>query len=116
MFAYLKDRAFLHASAVLIGTMVGAGIYGIPFAFAKAGFWVGMVWLVGLAAIIGLFNLMFAELTLSTQGTHQVSGYAHIWLGAWGRRLMAVATMIGLYGSLLAYMIVAGEFLHNVLS
>lgn len=116
MLAYLKDRKFLHASAVLIGTMVGVGIYGIPFAFAKAGFFVGMLWLVGLAVIICLFNLIFAELTLSTQGIHQVSGYANIWLGAWGRRLMTVANTIGIYGALLAYMIVAGEFLHNVLS
>jgi len=116
MFAYLKDRKFLHAAAVLIGTMVGAGIFGIPFAFAKAGFWVGMLWLVGLAGILCLFNLFFAELTLSTQGTHQVSGYANIWLGAWGRRLMTIAHMVGMYGALLAYMIVAGEFLHNVLS
>jgi tyrosine-specific transport protein len=116
MFAYLYDRKFLHASAVLVGTMIGAGIYGIPFAFAKAGFLVGIAWLVGLAVLICLFNLMFAELTLSTQGVHQVSGYANIWLGAWGRRLMTVANLLGLYGSLLAYMIVAGEFLHNVLS
>lgn len=116
MFAYLKDRKFLHAVAVLIGTMVGVGIYGIPFAFAKAGFFVGMLWLVGLAVIICLFNLMFAELTLSTQGTHQVIGYANIWLGAWGRRLMTAVNMFGLYGALLAFIIVAGEFLHNVLS
>ncbi len=116
MLTLFRDRKFLHAVAVLIGTMVGVGIYGIPFAFAKAGFWVGMVWLVGLAGIVCLFNLMFAELTLSTQGTHQVAGYANIWLGAWGRRLMTLANMIGIYGALLAYMIVAGEFLHNVLS
>ncbi len=116
MFAYLKDRKFLHASAALIGTMVGVGIFGIPFAFAKAGFWVGTAWLIGLATVLCLFNLMYAELTLSTQGTHQVAGYANIWLGAWGRRLMMVANMLGLYGALLAYMIVAGGFLHNVLS
>lgn len=116
MLELFRDRAFLHATAVLIGTMVGVGIYGIPFAFAKAGFLVGMLWLVGLAGILCLFNLMFAELTLSTQGTHQVVGYANIWLGAWGRRLMTAVNMIGLYGSLLAFIIVAGEFLHNVLS
>lgn len=116
MLAYLKDRAFLHASAVLIGTMVGAGIYAIPFAFAKAGFWVGLLWLIGLAGILCLFYLMLAELTLSTQGIHQVSGYANIWLGAWGRRAMTLASVLGIYGALLAYMIVAGGFLHTVLS
>ncbi|MCC6934775.1 MAG: hypothetical protein IT406_03770 [Candidatus Yanofskybacteria bacterium] len=112
----LRDRRFLHATAVLVGTMVGVGIYGIPFAFAKAGFWVGALWLLALGGVMALSYLLFAELVLSTQGIHQVSGYANIWLGAWGRRLMTAANVLGIYGALLAYLIVAGEFLHNILS
>jgi len=113
---YLRDRKFYHATAVLIGTMVGVGMYGVPFAFAKAGFLVGVAWLVGLALVVALFNLMFAELTLSTQGVHQVIGYINIWLGPWGRRLATVANIVSIYGALLAYIIVIGEFLHNILS
>lgn len=116
MFAHLRDPKFRHAAAVLVGTMVGAGIYGIPFAFAKAGFWVGAAWLVVLTGIIWLTNLLLAELTLSTDGHHQLTGYAHIWLGAWGRRLMALAQILGIYGALLAYVIIFGEFTHNILS
>jgi amino acid permease len=107
---------FLHATAVLIGIMVGVGFFGIPFAFAKAGFWVGAAWLVALAVIVCVFDLLFAELTVSTSGTHQVVGYAGIWLGPWGRRIITLANVLSLYGALLAYLIVAGEFLHNVLS
>ena len=46
MIQVLKNREFLHATSILIGTMVGVGIFGIPFAFAKAGFWVGLSFLV----------------------------------------------------------------------
>jgi len=116
MFAHLRDPKFRHAVAVLVGTMVGAGIYGIPFAFAKAGFWVGAGWLVLLTGLIWLTNLLLAELTLATNGHHQLTGYAHIWLGAWGRRLMALAQIVGIYGALLAYVIIFGEFAHNILS
>ncbi len=112
----LYDRKFLHATAVLIGIMIGVGIYGIPFAFAKAGFWVGALWLVGLSVVMVLFNLLFAELTLSTPGTHQVVGYVSEWLGPWGRRGATLVNVLSIYGALLAFLIVAGEFLHNILS
>lgn len=114
--SYLRDRKFLQAASVLVGTMVGAGIYGIPFAFSRAGFLVGTVWLAGLAGLMGLFNLLFGELTLSTEGHHQISGYARIWMGAWGRRLTTFVNVLSIYGALLAYLIIFGEFTHNILS
>lgn len=114
--AYLRDTKFYHAVALLVGTMVGVGMYGIPFAFAKSGFWIGVAWLAGLAIVVALFNLMFAELALSTQGTHQVTGYVNIWLGPWARRISTFANVLSIYGALLAYIIVIGEFLHNILS
>ncbi len=112
----LRDQKFLHATTVLIGTMVGVGIYGIPFAFAKAGFFIGAAWLVIIAVVMALFYLMFAELVYATPGSHQLVGYASVWLGPWGRRVMALANVLSLYGALLAFMIVAGGFLHNILS
>lgn len=116
MFPLLKDRKFLRATALLVGTMVGVGIFGIPFAFAKAGFWLGAAWLLGLTALTMLYNLMFAELTLRTQGVHHMAGYANIYLGPWARRLTFFALVLSGYGTLLAYMIIVGGFLHNVLS
>lgn len=111
-----RDQKFLHAVAVLIGTMVGVGMYGIPFAFAKSGALAGLAWLALVAALMMVFNLLFAELTLRTEGKHQVVGYANIWLGPWGRRVMMAAYVLSMYGALLAYMIVAGQFLHNIFS
>ncbi len=116
MLLILKDRKFLRATALLVGTMVGVGIFGIPFAFAKAGFWMGTVWLVVLTALTAVYNLMFAELTLRTQGVHHVAGYANIYLGPWARRATFFALVLSGYGTLLAYMIIVGGFLHNVLS
>jgi tyrosine-specific transport protein len=116
MFAYLTDRKFLYATALLVGTMVGVGIFGIPFVFAKSGFLIGLGWLIILAGITSLYNLIFAEVTLRTEGTHQISGYANIWLGPWARRLTFLANVLAGYGTLLAYMIIVGGFLHNVLS
>jgi len=107
---------FRQAAAALVGTMVGVGIFGVPFVFARAGFWTGALWLIGIAAVMVLFYQMYAELMLRTEGDHQLVGYAERWLGAWGKRVVAFALIIGIYGALLAYTIVVGQFLHNVLS
>jgi amino acid permease len=107
---------FVQATTVLVGAMVGVGIFGIPFAFAKAGFWLGMAWLVIVACITGAFTWAYSQLIDATPGLHQITGYATMWLGAWGRRVATLAQLVGSYGALLAYMIVAGGFLHNVLS
>ncbi len=112
----MRRNLFLRATALLVGTMVGAGIFGIPFAFAKAGFWIGLAWLGALALMTILYNLAFAELTLRTQGTHQIAGYIDVWLGPAARRVAFFALILSGYGVLLAYMILAGQFLHTVLS
>ena len=116
MWALLRDRKFLHASAVLVGTMIGVGIYGIPFVFAKAGYFVGTGWLVAIAAVMALVHLLIAELTLATNGEHQLVGYVTIWLGRWARCVFGFAFILALTGALLAFIIVFGEFAHNVLS
>lgn len=116
MRSYVRDERFWFAVAVLMGTMIGVGIYGIPFAFAKAGFWIGLAWLVLLAGVMALFYVLSAELILVTDGYHQLSGYVEYWLGSWGKRLLTLAMVLGIYGALLAYIIVVGEFLHTVLS
>jgi len=113
---WFEVSAFRHAAAAMVGTMVGVGIFGVPFVFAQAGFWIGLPWLVVIAAVMVLFYLMYAELMLRTQGEHQLVGYAERWLGVWGGRIVSFALILGIYGALLAYTIVVGLFLHNILS
>jgi len=112
----LKNKAFLHSTAVLIGTMVGVGIFGIPLAFAKAGFLVGLGFMVFAAMVTGLFTLLFAEVVLRTEGRHQLVGYTGIYLGPFYKKIIFLANTIGIYGALLAYIIVTGNFLNNILS
>lgn len=112
----LRDSTFLHATAVLVGTMVGVGIFGIPFSFAKSGFIIGL----GFALLAGfvtlLSNFMFAEIVLRTHGKHQLVGYADLYLGPLAKRAMLFTNTLGIYGALLIYINVVGEFLNNIFS
>ncbi len=99
----------LEAIATMVGTIVGAGILGIPYVFAQAGFWTGslILLLVGLAMM--LMKLLYGEMTLRTRGNHQISGYAQIYLGKWVKYIVSFILIASLYGSLLAYFIGEGE-------
>ena len=116
MIQLLKNEQFLHATAVLIGTMVGVGVFGIPFAFAKAGFWIGFLFLVGIGLVTLFLNFIYGEIILRTHQPHQLVGYTQLYLGNIWKRIMFFAILLNTYAALLAYIIISGEFLANVLS
>jgi len=112
----LKNKDFLYATAVLVGTMVGVGIFGIPFVFSKAGFWVGFSLLIFIGFITLLLNLMYGEVVLRTHQEHQITGYTDKYLGLWFKRSIFFSVALALYSALLVYIVIAGEFLNNILS
>lgn len=112
----LKNKNFFYATAVLIGTMVGVGIFGIPFVFYKAGFWVGFLFLIFIGFITLILNLMYGEIVLRTHEEHQITGYTDKYLGPWFKRLIFFSVSLALYSALLVYMVIAGDFLNNIFS
>jgi len=64
--------------------------------------------------LVLLLNLIYGEVILRTPGDHQLTGYAKIYLGNWGKTLAALAIFISAYGALLAYLIKTGEFLNLI--
>lgn len=110
----MKHISFLEAIATLIGTIIGAGILGIPYVVAKAGFMTGMLVLVVVGFMIIISALMIGEISLRTKKKHQLTGYAKKYLGEWGRRVMTFAMVFSLYGASIAYIIGQGEVLATI--
>ena len=110
------NKNFLYATATLVGTIIGVGIFGIPFVISKSGFLIGLSWLILLGAVSILINLSYGEIILRTKGIHRLTGYAEKYLGLWGKRLAAISLLFGFYGALLAYIIIGGEFLFAIFS
>ncbi len=100
--------------ATLMGTIIGAGILGIPYVISKAGFLTGAFVIIFLGICAMGMNLALGEVILRTDGKHQLTGYAEKYLGKKGKYLMAVSMFIGLYGAMIAYLIGIGESLHAI--
>ncbi len=112
----LKNKQFLRATAIMIGTMVGVGMFGIPFAFSKAGFWIGFLFLIGIGLVTYFLDLIYGEIVLRTHQSHQLVGYTQYYLGNFWKRIIFFTFLLTTYAALLAYMIIAGEFLPTVFS
>jgi len=110
------EKKPLFALAVLLGTIVGAGIFGIPYAVAKSGILPGLFYLSILGGAALLLHLFFGEIVLRTKEKHRLIGFAQKYLGSWGKILITVSTIVGLTGVLLAYIVLGGNFLKIVFS
>ncbi len=111
----LFSNPFVLALATLVGTIVGAGIFGLPYVVAKAGVVLGVFYLALLGAVVMLLHLMFGEIALRTHAKHRLIGYASLYLGGWAKKLVTLSTVVGIGGALLAYTILGGDFLYIAL-
>jgi len=110
----IKNLSLLQAIALLVGTIIGAGMLGIPYAIKTVGVIPGLVLLLLLGIAIVLTNLIFGEVVLSTDKKHQLVGYAEKYLGKTGKYIMLLLTLFSFYGALLAYIIGEGEVLSTL--
>ena len=104
------------AVSTIIGYMIGAGILGLPFVFARSGYLTGLISLIALGTCVMFLNLYLGEVCLRTREQHQLTGYAEKYIGRWGKYLMTAAMIFGVYGALVAYFIKQGQFLSALLS
>lgn len=104
------------AIEMLVGSVVGVGLFGIPFAFVQAGFWVGIIYLIVLGFVSITLAMMFAEVVLQMPGHRRLSGCVTRFFGKkWG--VVAALTIAGgIWGGLIAYVLVGGEFAFALLS
>ena len=107
----MVTKKFLIATSVLVGTCIGAGVLGIPYVAAQAGFLVALAYIFLIGAIILFVNLYLGEVSLRTKGKHQLPGYADKYLGKRKKWLMAFATIFGIYSAIVAYILGIGESL-----
>lgn len=108
------DKKFWSTTFTLTGTIIGAGILGLPHVIGQTGVMIGLIWLVILGAIVIYVNLLLGEVTLRTKDFHQTPGYAKLYLGKWGEKVVFFAAVFGIYSALLAYLIGEGQSLSQL--
>jgi tyrosine-specific transport protein len=111
-----KISKFIYAVSTLSGTIIGVGLFGLPYVTLKVGLWVILAYFLILGILVVLVHQFFGELALRTPDFKRLPGFAKIYLGNWGEKTAFVSTILGLFGALLSYLIVGGEFFTELLS
>jgi tyrosine-specific transport protein len=107
---------FINALAVFTGTIIGVGIFGLPYVASKIGFFPIVFYFIFLGAVVIIMHLLLAKVALGTEKFHRLPGYVGEYLGPKWKKIDLFIFGSGLVGALLAYLIVGGEFLRFLLS
>lgn len=103
------------ATLLLVGTIVGVGMFAVPFVFSRAGFLLGAIELALVTAAALTVHLAYAEVVVSTRAVHRLPGYVAHYLGSGVGLISRLSYLFGLSGTLLAYLVLGGAFLGDLL-
>ncbi len=109
-------KKFIYPIATLSGTIIGVGIFSLPYITFQVGTWVMLGYFLLLGSLVILIHYLFGEVALKTPDFLRLPGYAKFHLGSWARKIALTSTILGIFGAILAYLIVGGEFLENLFS
>lgn len=107
---------FLYALSTFAGTLIGVGFFSLPYLASKTGLLIISLELIVLGIIVIIIHLLLAEIVIALPAAHMLPGYAKYYLGRAGGFIAAGASILSLFLALLAYLIVGGGFLQNLLA
>ena len=106
----MKKKVFL-ASISLIGSVIGAGLFVLPHLLKEGGWAFFLANLLFFGGAMILLHLLLAEIILRTKEKKYFTGYVGKYLGEGARRMTFLYLFPGLVGTLLVYMLMAGQFI-----
>jgi len=109
-------KRFALATAALVGTLLGVGMFGVPYAIGQVGLVLALVYFVFLGGSQMLQSLFFAEAAIACDERFRLAGLARKYLGKRVGYVAAAASILGFWGAIIAYILVGGTFLHMLLS
>ncbi|MBU1032744.1 MAG: aromatic amino acid transport family protein [Patescibacteria group bacterium] len=113
---FKNRKTLVRGILAMIGTTIGAGIFGVPAMMEKSGILAGSIifWIV--AGVMLVTQLLFVEVIAHVKDRHRFPGYVGQIIGLWARRIGVVTLTAGLIGAIFAYIILGGEFLWLIAS
>ncbi len=103
-------KKILLASISLMGSVIGAGLFVLPHLLKEGGWLFFLLSFLFFGGAMIFLNLFFAEIILRTKEKEYFTGYVGKYLGETARKTTFLYLFPGLVGTLLVYMLMAGQF------
>jgi amino acid permease len=107
-------KNYLFSIGILVGTVIGAGVFSLPYVFNQSGFFLGAVYLLLMASIYALVYLMYSDVILNTEEKHRFPGYAKIYLGKSAYGLGIFTGVISAVFVLTIYLVLSTSFIRLI--
>jgi amino acid permease len=105
-----KNLSFWEAFATIVGTVVGLGIFAIPYAAKNVGVAPTVALIIFIAVMSVLVSILYAEIVIFDKREECIVSYAKRYLGQWMGRIETCSVFFGYTGSILAYVLAISVF------
>lgn len=110
-----KILPFWEAFATIVGTVIGLGIFALPYAAKKTGIAPTATLVLFVAAVSVIVSVLYAEIVIFDKREECVVSYAKRYLGRWMGWAEAVSVMFGYTGTILAYVLAIAVFVKELI-
>lgn len=109
-----KLKTSILAVSATCGTIIGVGIFSLPYVTLQAGIWTMAGYFLVLGAIVMIVHILFGKIAVATPDSLRLASFADMYLGKWGKWVAFIMMVVGSFGSILSYIIVGGGFLKEL--
>lgn len=106
-----KQISLFEAVALILSGTIGAGILGIPYAVAKSGLLIGVIYIIGLGLLMIGLNTLLGFVAINTPHQHQLPGLAKEYLGKYAGYIISAISYVMFFGVLVVFIIGEGSSL-----
>lgn len=111
----MRKLSLAEAIAALVGTIIGAGVFTLPYVANLSGLLLAFLWLIIVSFIILFLHLAFGEIVLRTPANYRLPGYTGYYLGTPAKKFILITTFLTFSISLLIYLLLGTEFFNLIL-
>jgi amino acid permease len=105
----MKISESLKAYFIIISTIIGLGIFVLPYTFWKSGYYF-IFWILFLTILFFLLHLIFGEILLQTKEKHNLPGLAGVYLHPLAKHIVWLFDFLGMLGVFWVYFIALAKF------
>jgi len=111
----IKITDKLEAFATIVGTVIGLGIFVIPYAARNVGVRPTAILIIFVALAMVLLSTLFAEIIVYDKKEECIIAYAKRYLGKWAEKIEICSILFGYTGSILAYILAIAVFIQAII-
>lgn len=105
-----KKAKFIFLLAAYIGTVVGVGMYGLPYVVSRAGVGLFLGYLALISLLVYFGNMVFADVVMRSERQERFLGYVGEYVGKKSETFFTVTMILSFWGTFLVYLLVWGRF------